>query len=340
MIKVPVFVCFVIVAVCGLYVIALTPPNKNPFAGTNGYIYPIDFGVMASPTVAALKLRHAENHAPFAFGLFGNSRMLMIDAQSINRATEHFFNFALSSESLSGSVLLAKRLQYMGNLPQTVVFGLDNLHLQRDNVPIWPSFWTRVSHAIKSIKIAVADTAVITAARRTWRFIWGEAIRFKNNFGPTLVRAGIDRAFNQTTFEPAAPGTSGYLSDGSHTQTVRAEKIIPSGRTTSRLDVDLFRRNLESLGAFTTAGHTVIVVETPIYPKSQRRLDMDVPDYVQASRVMWREACIELQLTCIDAPIISDTHQNPWPDETHPPKEPWAKFVGEVISGVQAEAQH
>ena len=144
MIKVSVLVCFVVAAVCGLYSVALTLPSEDPFVRKDT-LHPIDLSVMASPTVAALNLRHAQNHTSFALGLFGNSRVLMISAEALDRTPERFFNFALSSESLSGSVALATRLETMGRLPNTLVFGLDNLHLQRDNVPIWPSFSGRMA---------------------------------------------------------------------------------------------------------------------------------------------------------------------------------------------------
>ena len=48
---------------------------------------------------------------------------------------------------------------------------IDNLHLQRDNVPIWPTFWTRITHAAKTVLSALGDGAIIFAARRAWRFL-------------------------------------------------------------------------------------------------------------------------------------------------------------------------
>ena len=333
MIKVSAFIIIVIAAVCGLYSVALTTPDEDPFSEKNipGVI---SSRKMASPTVAALKVLHAADHAPFALGVFGNSRMLMLSASAIGRAPEQVFNFALSSESLSGSVLLATRLQTMDRLPKTLIFGLDNLHLQRDNVPIWPPFWLRTTHAAKTVLSALADGAVVTAARRTWRFFWGETVRFDSIFGPTLVQAGAIRMIRDTQFTPAAPDTGGFRKDGSQAHTARARKTPPIDRTSSRLDLALFRQNLEALGAFAAAGHTVIVIETPIYPESQRRMNADVPDYVQASRAVWRDSCQAFRLHCTDAPQIEDTENNPWYDSTHPPAAPWATFVANTISKV------
>ena len=337
MIKVSIFVSFVIAGVIGSYDLASTPPTKDPFAEKDAPSL-VDLSVMSSPTLATLKLRHADNRAPFHVGIFGNSRMLMISA--LGKSPEQAFNFALSSESLSGSVLLATRLQTMGRLPKTLVFGLDNLHLQRDNVPIWPPFWMRTTHAAKTVLSALTDGAFVTAARRTWRFLWGEAVRFNSIFGPTLVQAGAKRMVRDTPLIPAAPGTGGYRRDGSQTHTTRAAKVHTIDRTSSRLDLALFRRNLESLGAFATAGHKVIVIETPIYPESQRRMNAEIPDYVQASRTVWQESCRALHLHCIDAPIIADTPTDRWYDATHAPENPWAKFVAKTISDVQAGAQN
>jgi len=339
MIKVPVFVIFIIAAVCGFYSVALTPPQEDPFSGKN-IPHVINLSMMASPTLAALKLRHAANHAPFALGGFGNSRMLMLSASAIDRMPEQFFNFALSSESLSGSVLLATQLQTIDRLPKTLVFGLDNLHLQRDNVPIWPSFWVRTTHAAESVLSALAEGAVLMAAQRTWRFFWGEAVRFDSIFGPTLVQAGALRMISTAQFTPAAPGTGGYRRDGSQAHTERAAIMPPINATSSRIDLALFRRNFESLGAFVAAGHTVIVIETPIYPKSHRRMNANVPSYVQASRAVWQDSCQALHLHCIDAPLIADTKDNPWYDSTHAPAAPWAAFVAKVISKATMETEN
>tara|TARA_R110001599_G_scaffold49471_1_gene141388 strand:+ start:196 stop:1215 length:1020 start_codon:yes stop_codon:yes gene_type:complete len=339
MIKVSVFICFVVAAVCSLYGVALTPPGKNPFTGKDS-LQLIDLSVMASPTVACLKLRHADDHAPFALGLFGNSRILMISARAVDRSPEQFFNFALSSESLSGSVLLAERLETMGRLPKTLVFGLDNLHLQRDNVPIWPSFWTRITHAANMALSALADGAVITATRRTWRFLWGEAVRFDSIFGPTLLQAGVARIINDTALASATLGTGGYRSDGSQAHTTRAAITPAIGHTTSRLDLALFRQNLETLGALAAAGHNVILIETPIYPDSQRQMNETLPDYVRASRIVWHDTCRSFGLNCIDAPLIADTPSDPWYDSTHAPARPWAQFIAKAISQASAGAKN
>ena len=335
----PLFVCFIVAAVCGLHSIALTPAGKDPFAEKDNLAL-FDLSVMASPTVASLKLLHADHHAPFAIGLFGNSRMLMISARAINRSPEQVFNFALSSGSFNGSVLLAERLKTMERLPKTLVFGLDNLHLQRDNVPIWPTFWTRITHAAKTVLSALGDGAIIFAARRAWRFLWGEAVRFDSVFGPTLVQAGAARIINDTPLRPAPSGTGGYRSDGSQAHTARTAFTPPIGRITSRIDLALFRQNLEALGAFAAAGHNVILIETPIYPDSQRRMNANVPAYVQASRAIWRNTCRAFQLQCIAAPLIADTPSDTWYDSTHAPAKPWAKFVAETISHISTEIRN
>ncbi len=295
---------------------------------------------MASPTVAALKLRHASNHAPFELGFFGNSRVLMIGASAIERTPGQFFNFALSSESLSGSVMLVKHLATMNRLPKTIVLGLDNLHLQRDNVPIWPALRARVKYAWKRLQRAIYDGAPITAARRTWRFFWGEAARFDSIFGPTLVQAGAARMIKNTTPPTAASGTGGYRIDGSQAHTARAPNTPQIERTTSRLDLALFRQNIEELGAVAARGHDIIIVETPLHPDSQRRLETSIPTYVQKSRNLWHEVCKANGLHCVDAPLIADDPNDPWYDPTHAPAKPWAAFIVKSISRVTAGIQN
>lgn len=330
MINIPTFVGIVVASILGLYLIVLTPPAEDPFV-VKSKLHALDLGPITQPAMATIKVRHALTQKSFHIGLFGNSRMLMVGAEALGQSSVDVFNFALSSESLDGSVMMVDNLSTLSRLPKIIVIGLDNLHLQRDNVPIWPSLKARLSHALDGIVESLKNSKAVTSLRRSWRFVWGEKVRFDMVFDPTLVRIGIARVLTVVPFKVAAPGNLGYRSDGSQEALVRSATIEQHGRTSSRLDIANLNRNLKRLGTYVAEGHTVIIVETPLYPTHQQALDVSEPDYVLHARNEWHKTCLNMDLHCVDAPMIPDALNALWFDSTHPPEIPWAEAIATAI---------
>ncbi len=326
MIRVSLFCILVVTSVLALYGIALITPQGDPFADKSQTNF-IGLGKMPQPTIASLKIRHAQRHRNFDIGLFGNSRILMVDAKAIKVAPARLFNFSLSSESFNGTVQLIDKLAEQSKLPKILVVGLDNLHLQRDNVPFWPNFIDRLQIATQNIATAAVEARFVDAARHIWRFGLSETIRFDNAFGPTTILTAISRAVSGDPNYLTPIEARTYRADGSQKPPAGKGKIAPILPSSSHLVMAQFERNLERLGTHVAAGHRVIIMETPIYPAFQQQLDAAPTRAVISARQLWNAACSKFGFYCVDAPLIPDIPSAPWFDNTHPPEASWGAFI-------------
>lgn len=285
--------------------------------------------------IAAMKLRHAQTRDAAPVGIFGNSRVLMLGHDDLGFSNQRFFNFAISSESLSGSVLLANRLASQSLLPANVIVGIDHFYLQRDNVPIWPDFSERLKYNVNLIwhGLHTAGVPLATSAQRLWRALWGEPIRFKMAFDPQLLLHGLTRLLHLPEELPAAEvGKGGYRPDGSRWQgQTPAKDLGVIAPTNSKIDLGKLRQNLAALGKVVQQGHKVYVFETPLHPLTAHKLDVLETPYMKESRRIWHQECTKWRLICIDAPILDSVPAIPWPNETHAPETPWADFIRSIL---------
>lgn len=329
---------FLILIAAGLiiiYTICEIPPNEDPFADKSSPKI-TDIQYTSPPAVADMKRRHTESHGPFSVGVFGNSRVLMLGSEALALPNTRYFNYALSSESLSGSLILIKDMAQQSRLPKTILIGIDHFYLQRDNMPIWPPFAQRIDHAIYGIRRALAatDYSVRTAARRLWRALWGETVRFKMVFNPQLLVHGIDRILQIDKPMPeAAPDQGGYRADGSRRQDTTISQnfgIIP--QTNSEMDIAQLRDHLSALGDLAQQGYRIYLFETPLHPETAQKIETLENTYVRMARAIWHQDCARWNLTCIDAPLLDDTTAVLWRDASHPPEQPWAAFVKTTLT--------
>ncbi|MBO6949695.1 MAG: hypothetical protein JJ855_17075 [Rhodospirillales bacterium] len=329
MVRIPLLIGLVIGGIAGLYAMALTLPGKDIF-DTASPSQLMDPGPTAPSIAGHMKLRHARNRPAFDVGVFGNSRVLMLGAESMGFKTGRYFNFAIASDSFYGGVLAARTLAENGKLPRTLVFGLDNLNLQRDNNPSWPYIWHRIQWAGERIVDAVSDPGVSWAwlARRVWRSVWSEVIYFKQTFGPTMVKAGFLRLIGADAALEGSAENRNFRADGSVFNPGRDPNIGPMARPSARMDMILFLDELDRIGRFKEPGTRVFIFETPLYPEVQRQLETDPPAYVNEVRERWHEKCRALGFACIDAPLIEgDGADGRWYDVSHAPEKPWARFI-------------
>ncbi len=330
---------FLGVILCGIILICFiseTPPNHDPFADKSA-IALVDIPYTTAPAINALKLRHVIKHEPYKLGMFGNSRVLMVGNQAMGVSNEQYFNFAISSESFSGSVLLIKQMADQLLLPQHVVVGIDHFYLQRDNVPIWPNFLGRLTYSVHGILRGLhnAEKPLTTAARRAWRFVWGETVRLGMLFDPQLLFFGLARTLHiEEPLPRVASSEGGYRPDGSRSPGQKfADEIHIIQPTNSKIDVDQLRHNLSVLGELAQQGYTFFIVETPLHPTTAQKLGTLETQYMKSTRDIWHQECIRWALNCMNAPAdIGDGTADRWYDESHPPEKPWAAFIKSFLA--------
>lgn len=329
MVRIPLLIGLVIGGIAALYAVALTLPGKNIF-DTRTSPQLTDPGPTTPSIVGHMKMRHALDQPAFDVGVFGNSRVLMLGAESLGLSADRYFNFAVSSDSFYGGVLAADTLAVNGKLPNTLVFGLDNLNLQRDNNPAWPYIWHRLAWAGERIGDALADPEVSWAwlARRVWRSVWSETIYFKQTFGPTMVKTGLLRLLGADTAVGGSADKRDFRTDGSVVNQGRDSAIGPMTRPSARMDMALFLDELDRIGRFKASGSRVFIFETPLYPDVQRPFDATPPAYVTEIRKRWHATCRDLGFTCVDAPLIDGGGADgAWYDASHPPEKAWGRFI-------------
>jgi hypothetical protein len=203
-------------------------------------------------------------------------------------------------------------------------------------VPIWPPFSQRIDHAVDGIlrAFAEADDPAWTAARRLWRALWGETVRFNMVFSPQLLVHGIARLLQiDDPLPAAAPDRGGYRVDGSRRQDTTNHQnfgIIP--QTNSEMDIARLRDHMSVLGDLARQGHKIYLFETPLHPETAQKLETLEKPYVRKLRAIWHEDCARWNLTCIDAPLLDDAAATFWRDASHPPEQPWAAFINTTLS--------
>lgn len=323
---------FIVLALCGIvaaYALCLVPPHQDVFARTPPTAL-IDLDEAPPATIATLKLRHYRQMGPVAVGIFGNSRVLMLGHAALGLKQETFFNLALSSESFFGAIALIRKLENEATLPNTLVIGLDNFILQRNNSPFWPPLSERIGETWRILgeEIQSPSMSARSVLRVLWRAYLIETIRFKMTVHPTLALAGAEHLLGIDTVEPASDETGGYRRDGSHQMSsVRTPKIVAPLLSDARIDLRRLRAGLEYLGQLVQQGKTVYIFETPLHPDVLPVLLPPRRSYVQDMKHLWHEDCRRLGLKCVDAPLIADAVESPWADASHPPEKPWGAFI-------------
>lgn len=290
---------------------------------------------LAVDELAALKLHHLENSPPMDVLLLGNSRPLPVSSDDLAVPAGHFFNLALTGESLRSSVAALEYLRARGKLPKMALISFDHCEIQYYSNPLWPRLGQRWSMAARDLAAGLSRPSIAWAelARMARRHLVSESEIFLRALAFDRVARGVRLRWLRLTGGDAREvflSTSGYRGDGSrpHPATFEpftsATPLPPPNRNVlpGYLDYDL-----ERLEAISAAGTRVVIFETVLAP-SLHPAAMKTPSPPAAEiRTALASLCARHRLECRMAPASYDARNLPWQDSGHPPAAVMADLI-------------
>lgn len=320
------FAAAVLVLLASCLALVAPNPGRDWFVGLPvGQALAIDR--LAVDELAALKLRHLEDSAPVDVLLLGNSRPLPVGADELGMPPEHFFNLALTGQSLRSSVAALEHLRARGKLPKVAVISFDHGEIQYYNNPLWPRLDERWRMAARDLAAGLTRPGIARAdlARMAGRHLATEAEILSRALVFDRVARGAHLWWARLTGGDARAAflaASGYRGDGSRPHpaafvsfTASTPLSVPNRNVLpGYLDYDL-----ERLAAIDAAGTRVVIFETVLAP-SLHPAAMAAPSPPAAeTRAALASLCARHRLECRTAPASYDARGLPWQDSGHPP---------------------
>jgi len=289
--------------------------------------------VLPGYDIAAMKVRHAASQPRYDVGVFGNSRVLSVQAEDLQIGDRSFFNFAVPGTSLRQSLALIENLAAQGKAPRLAIISFDNLEIGYFANAYFPgSFgrWRRAAgDALWALNNRPGDINLL--AHMLTDHLSDEWAAFTGTWNADIfwARAAV---FAPGLVPPAAPAYIYYTRDGSVAGSVADENPIePFQRPAQRLLLlpPYMAHDFERLGALDDDVTKILIYESHIDAASQALADANPDAAVEADRSEFRAACDRFGITCYRAselPLPATTAR--WKDCCHPPR----SALGELLS--------
>ncbi|CCQ75469.1 hypothetical protein [Magnetospira sp. QH-2] len=311
-------------------------PETNPFSEDRPAI-PHTVDGYGEHQMARMKIRQAvRRDTPYDVGLFGNSRILSVERQSLGQESCSLFNFALSGQSFRSTVDLLRELASVNRLPRVVIISLDHFELQLYNNTEWTG-WRRRMATLKADLAAVAREPsgdLREAMRILWRHAWTESLLFRRQFEALFVRRSLLNIFGPTADQMpvALKGQGGYRPDGSHQPpTAPVTNLPPLTRHTPQIIDTILRRDLHRLKKLERRhGLRILIYESPLHPASRAVFDHQPSVFAVNNRKTFLETCANLNLACFSAESVLLPPVTGWTDASHPPAAALGQWIGSV----------
>lgn len=274
--------------------------------------------------LASVKMRYANETGRFDIGLFGNSRIVMIGADTLNLPGARMFNFGVPGQSIRQSVRLISELRAIDKLPPTVVIGMDHVEL---GLP--------------------GGDGVFPSAVRRWFLIGVEAWKLSRSIGwrPTLVQiynaASSERHMAALAFNPvyisnklkaltAIKGhNAAYRLDGSRDEGERAESPPAHLEIPRRADrYPQLEYDFETLGALRREGFRIVIFESPLAPSLLARIELALSEHARNVRQRLHIACNSLKIECYGPPLLTGPG---WVERDHAPASLLGAWLEKII---------
>ena len=318
------FFLAVAVLVAGLMLIHRVDPS-NPFAAaaSDGQCRTLDR--FTAQDMAEIKYEHAEAQERFDLGLFGSSRVLMVDNSDIESQPGRFFNFAIGGMSLRQSVALLESLAASKRAPRRVLIGFDNMAMQFYGNAEWPPMPERLVHVYRDLIAPEARQTLGLNARvgMAWRHMWTFWQTVKQSFSTSRLRARVSEANLNNEMHC-------YGEDGSRKQreSFAPTKITLTPPVKQRVPLGYLDHDMARLAAIEDS--EIIVFETPLAPSL-----ISAGPISAVTRAAWLAACAAHGLTCVPAPVTEQSESGPyWSNASHSPAAALGRYLAVLSSGI------
>jgi len=273
---------------------------------------------MPAEDVLELKLAHATRNTAYQYGLFGNSRIMMVGAQHLRLPDGQVFNFGVSGISFATSVRMIERLAEADRLPGIILLQFDHPEISHPPRPvIEKNILHRWGRGLGDIVWALGHGLPIAEALKHLHYFvayeWGQ---FRQVFSFERLRRVIGYRWTQFALRPEL---SNYRIDGSREEKLPNDRIVFQPDLRRELAPVATGLELERL-AHLRGRSRIVIYESPL-PEELLQAAVRNPSPIAARlREVWLENCARLHLECVPAvPLGSEAEPPFWPDPTHAP---------------------
>jgi len=329
----------------GLFTLYFSPAPQDPFNKTANVNLITAYGTLPVVGHVRGKFHHALNHPPYAVGLFGNSRIVMVGHEDLGMQAGEMFNFAVGGTSFLQSVSLLAELAKAGKAPDVSIISLDHPEMQFFGYSYWPEPLSKIMKIADDAKLFYArtngdDRPTIDTLKIFKNSIEHAWARTKELWSFDVVRRYLNFLSVATGFAEKQPGKVEYQSDGSTlAQPVLTRSLVEfsANRALSKMSNRYLENAIIRLSRLVSEyGLKVVVYESPIAPEIERRLREAASSYAQATQQRTFSMCVQEGLDCRAAPVIEPPKDGPfWRDCCHAPPGQLGRFVRTLINDVR-----
>lgn len=332
----------------GLFALHFAPTSHDPFDATATADVITAFGELPVGGKVQAKYQHASNRAPYAVGLFGNSRIVMVQHEDLGMQEGEMFNFAVGGTSFLQSVSLLEELAKAGKAPDLSIISIDHPELQFFNYPYWPE------PVLNILNVADDSLLYLSQANGSFEYLIDGAKFLMNNLMVTWLELrkkwNFDNARRYFRYLTVAAGDHStdaahsalppekvlYRKDGSVTQKpaeLMADLNLVVVNKLSRYSNAYLENYLTKLGGLVeTYGLNVVIYESPIHPDLMKKLEVEASPYAKATREKTLTKCSQAGLDCRLAAILAgNTGKSKWPDCCHAPRQTLGAYLRNSI---------
>jgi hypothetical protein len=277
------------------------------------------------------KMATALRHERFTYGLFGNSRSLMVGRELLDLPVEQYFNFSIAGQSFRNSAMLLEWLSEADKLPKTAIISVDHFGLELFGNGTIPSLSLRLRSLIRDLKsIHEFGGPWRSYIRAPWRFVWSFWQDVKMSFSAEALFHSAELLLGIDS-DQSSPS---YRNDGSRKQSRQPEEpLLPSGEwqpNERQIDPALMQADLRALHDLQERHNiNLFIYESPIHPKvrltNSRHYEI---------RKLFLRTCTQFDLECISAPSLDEFKTNEeWSDWTHAPETLLATWLKTKVIG-------
>jgi len=301
-----------------------------------------------NPHLISYKLNHINSNPVYDVMAFGNSSILALSQENLNRYGR-FFNVAVPGSSFGSSVSLALALAERDRLAPVVVIMVENFNHFTQQVPMLPASLRWRDSAAQVFSVLVDENVPLREKLRfTARMVKLEGELFVRFFNPGVLQAHL--AVIMADWLPlAAPGPrpgllwDGYNPDGSGggmTARTFGKIAIAPRHDQPQVLPGVLVHDVKRL-AVLAARHRIIIYESPVEPASHAEYAAHPIPRVTQLRETFFAACTRHGLECHAAPLIGQPEEpNLWMDHYHPPAPVLGSWIDSLLKQPPRRTRH
>ena len=336
------FVVALVLLHLSLFGLHMAPAVLDPFDRLSNTEVLAAFGALPLRGHALAKYHHALNGPPYAVGVFGNSRTVMLGHQDLDLKAGDMFNFSVGGSSFMQTVALLEELAKAGKAPGVSIISLDNPEMQYFGYSYFPGPLRSVSKITEDARLLYARSdgsshSIINAIKILINTIHFTLAQTKELWSFDAAKRYFNYLYASGAGTKARTNPPEYKLDGSRwTKPVLVRhnlKFTPEKRLTPMMNNYLENAIIRLSRLVHEYGLNIVVYESPIAPESARVYREAASPFAQATKARMFAMCEKQGLDCRSAIVITAPEGGPyWSDCCHAPAGQLGNYIRTLVN--------